>query len=289
LSVSRYNSHRRLPGIFRKILCAPIRGYNKTKWETVNALKAVAGVLRSQGAVNGDCGKNCRTLCKHKSCHDDYMEGTNGYTCTCVANTVPRCGVNTKCVDEQCRCKFGYAFDSKGICQDENECSTGNICSSNGACVNTNGGYDCVCNSGYTFNGQPGTGCVDLDECEYNPPICGPNSICTNTVGNYTCACANGYGGTPPACTDVDECTTIPAEQTCGFKGTCVNTIGSYNCTCDVGYARRDQRSICTDINECLANTSPCGSKEICTNTGECVIVVAMTKCFVILHNFVTS
>jgi len=34
--------------------------------------------------------------------------------------------------------------------------------------VNTPGGFECACPSGYTGNGRGDAGCIDIDECAAN-------------------------------------------------------------------------------------------------------------------------
>ena len=68
--------------------------------------------------------------------------------CTCVAaNTV-----NCNNVNGSCTCKSGW--NGTNCDEDINECLDLTICDSvpNSSCQNNNGGYDCVCDSGYTKN-----------------------------------------------------------------------------------------------------------------------------------------
>ena len=64
----------------------------------------------------------------------------------------------------------------------------------NGGCTNTEGGYQCTCNSGYELNADGHT-CDDVDECSVGSHDCDDNASCTNTDGSFTCACNPGYEG----------------------------------------------------------------------------------------------
>ena len=79
-------------------------------------------------------------------------------------------------------------------CADVDECATGTaVCQPNSMCVNTVGGYDCVCNPGFALN--PATGeCADIDECLTGVHACDELSeVCVNTQGTYDCDCASGF------------------------------------------------------------------------------------------------
>ncbi|XP_078681775.1 uncharacterized protein LOC144916521 [Branchiostoma floridae x Branchiostoma belcheri] len=62
---------------------------------------------------------------------------------------------------------------------DKDECAR-NPCQHGGSCVNKDGGYTCICSSGWT-----GQDCQqDIDECASKP--C-QNGTCDNKDGGYTC------------------------------------------------------------------------------------------------------
>ena len=80
-------------------------------------------------------------------------------------------------------------------------------------CVNTVGGYDCVCSPGYTgfrndcmsklakvntFNENSTCFFVlasDVNECMEGTDSCHTNADCTDTVGSFQCTCSPGYSG----------------------------------------------------------------------------------------------
>ena len=120
-------------------------------------------------------------------------------------------------------------------------------CDRNAQCVYTNGGYNCVCKTGYEGNGRT---CNDINECSSGTHDCDRNSRCQNTIGGFTCHCNSGFTGSGHTCRDIDECATT--HHQCGRNAHCVNTNGSYDCACNYGY-EGDGR-ICDDINDCGRN-----------------------------------
>ncbi len=81
-----------------------------------------------------------------------------------------------------------------------------NPCDSNANCMDTDGSFECICNSGYSDSGGNCEGMynhshricyyilhLDIDECISSP--CGNNSLCTNTNGSYECTCNPGFTG----------------------------------------------------------------------------------------------
>jgi hypothetical protein len=128
------------------------------------------------------------------------------------------------------------ADDSEAVmtCLDDiDECATSvHHCTSDSDCVNTHGGYDCVCQEGKT--------CDDFDQCQKNGGAnCPVGSTCTDTgelTGTnkgYTCECNVGWTRN----TETQECESpCPSSecwefdndsQTCTLKQTCMTV------TCD--------------------------------------------------------
>ena len=58
-----------------------------------------------------------------------------------------------------------------------------------GKCVNVEGSFQCVCDSGYRI-GPDRKNCIDIDECLSNPCL---NGKCTNSQGSFRCECATGF------------------------------------------------------------------------------------------------
>ena len=57
-------------------------------------------------------------------------------------------------------------------------------------CTNTDGSFECSCNSGYTLSGD-GMTCVDDDECALGADNC--EQVCVNTDGGFMCECGSGF------------------------------------------------------------------------------------------------
>lgn len=165
-----------------------------------------------------------------------------------------------------CTCEQGFKLAPDGrSCVDFNDCKDERQCpGENFMCVNTVGGFQCVCKDGYRMtDGQ----CVDVDECVSFP--C--EHRCDNSPGGYKCSCYDGYKADPKSpdkcklhcgleecnaicdpndntqcfcpegyiieergnhmvCIDQDECTSFYCDQHC------VNTFGGYVCSCSKGY-----------------------------------------------------
>ena len=123
----------------------------------------------------------------------------------------------------------------------------------NGKCSNTDGGFECACNRGFSGDGFS---CSDNDECADSP--CDSNASCNNFAGGFECACNSGYSGDGFNCSDIDEC----AEISCQDNASCQNTDGGYQCVCNQGY--EDKNGECADVNEC--KSKPCGDNAYCVN-----------------------
>ncbi|XP_072172977.1 uncharacterized protein [Diadema setosum] len=145
-------------------------------------------------------------------------------------------------------CCGGFAGDGTQ-CTDINECTTGDHDCFNGAtCVNTMGGYKCVCSAAHT-----GIYCdLDVDECATGIHDCFSGPYCNNLDGSFTCSCPPGYTDQQPSnpgrnCSDIDECAERTSE--CQNDSQCVNTDGDYYCVCLDGYTGRR----CEEHEEILA------------------------------------
>uniref|UniRef100_A0A8C3AS77 Latent-transforming growth factor beta-binding protein 4 n=1 Tax=Cyclopterus lumpus TaxID=8103 RepID=A0A8C3AS77_CYCLU len=122
------------------------------------------------------------------------------------------------------------------------------LCSPHGECLNTEGSYLCVCQSGFTAsldtpscdgkttksrNTHTHTH-THIDECGLNETLCGPSGFCENRLGSFQCLCEQGYQESQDGqdCVDVNECELL--SSVCG-GAQCVNVDGSFLCVCPSG------------------------------------------------------
>ncbi|MGB0646542.1 MAG: hypothetical protein ACPGQS_05160 [Bradymonadia bacterium] len=198
------------------------------------------------------------------------------------ANGEPACAQFNECLMDNGGCGAPERFtcedtpDAPPTCSDIDECITDNGgCEQR--CVNTDGGYDCECDSGYILSPN-GSSCADIDECETNNGNCAQQ--CTNTIGSYTCSCDAFYrlASDEQNCDDIDECETDYGG--CDVERTqCLNQIGGpplceprdcsinnggcgeyYVCVSDSSFGEGNETGRCVDRAECRENNGDCGS-----------------------------
>jgi hypothetical protein len=166
---------------------------------------------------------------------DDGLFCNGAETCNgssgCVPGAPPPISDGVDCTDDSCneatdsishlpnnaRCGSGFQCNATAGCVDINECANGSAnCDSNATCTNTNGGFACACNSGFTGDGHTCT------------PTCTPMTV---GFGVQRCVLArqdgsvdlflspdgtNKYqdrsGGSPPPYLQSDE----PEQNFCG-------------------------------------------------------------------------
>ena len=199
------------------------------------------------------------------ACEDSYsfLCGTPAFLDQCTLSATAPCDhgrCSSTATSTVCHCEgSGYTGDR---CSDDiDECIAGtHSCRNDATCSNTDGGYDCVCNAGYTGDGI--TSCDDVDECAAGTHNCHAGASCSNTVGSFTCACNAGYTGDGVNCADVDECAS--GSHNCHTDATCSNTAGSYTCACNAGYS--GDGVACVDDNECVVGTHNCHAYGTCSN-----------------------
>ena len=144
-------------------------------------------------------------------------------------------------------------------CIDVDECANRHDnCDENAACINTNGAFDCECNSG--FDGD-GVVCLDINECTKGIHNCDVNALCNDLDTTFECTCETGFVGDGQSCEDIDEC----LENVCDELASCTNTIGSFSCECDVGFIGDGFN--CIDVDECSDGSNDCDANAECINT----------------------
>ena len=120
----------------------------------------------------------------------------------------------------------------------------------NGRCINTNGGFRCLCYRG--FSGS---------RCHICAEVSCVKGICKRTSNGSACICDKGFTGR--ACNvKIDQCQSSPCVH-----GQCLNFNDTYKCKCQQGFVGKS----CNDrLNYCEPNP--------CVN-GDCINLVTSFKC----------
>ncbi len=189
-----------------------------------------------------------------------------------LANTIHVFNVNldgSVLLSSNWTCAPGFSGD--GInCTDIDECALRtDQCHEDAQCVNTLGGYDCLCNKvnklgklGFkSISVIPGRVCEELHECDLGTHNCHDNANCSNIHGDFTCTCKPGFEGDGVECTNVDEC--LLGTDKCDPQAQCADTVGGYECTCNTGY--RGDGFSCIDKDECADDTHNCHEHATCS------------------------
>eukprot|EP00933_Yihiella_yeosuensis_P080566 TRINITY_DN94014_c0_g1_i1.p1 TRINITY_DN94014_c0_g1~~TRINITY_DN94014_c0_g1_i1.p1 ORF type:complete len:1178 (+),score=165.71 TRINITY_DN94014_c0_g1_i1:31-3564(+) len=262
-----------------------VNGTNKTK--CINRLECIEQNISC--ATNGrcydtmgsfSCACNAGYLGDGQSCSDydecvfkkdncaplaTCTDTVGSFTCTCFNGTV---GNGTTCLDvDECNVTArNGTYNSTLI-----GTATGHHpCHDNSTCINTPGSFICMCNIGFSGDGE---NCSSMNECTAQTHNCPKHSTCTDTLGSFTCACNSGYRTNQTFCAEIDECTENAAARkantsvanVCSEKANCSNTAGSYVCKCVAGYAGNG--SYCGDVDECSLGFHNCDDQAFCSNT----------------------
>ncbi|XP_052775111.1 uncharacterized protein LOC128213450 [Mya arenaria] len=179
-----------------------------------------------------------------RTCSDIYNHSAGGSSYTCGG------------------CPNGYIVDNNN-CADINECQTNvSVCEQD--CVNTDGSFQCSCNSGYRLSGNRRS-CSDINECEEARHNC--TQVCLNNDGGFACTCHSGFlfNETLWDCiidTDYDPC--LSADLDCrNTSGCTLNLANVTTCFCEDGFELDATGLNCKDVNEC--NRGAC--QQVCSNT----------------------
>ncbi|XP_011879579.1 PREDICTED: nidogen-2 isoform X3 [Vollenhovia emeryi] len=175
-------------------------------------------------------------------CNPGYVG--DGTTCSRIdeCNDNSECEKNEQCTYHpmssryECTCKPGFSMDVDDRCV-PSDCSTNlSQCHVNAQCVpSDDGGYKCVCISGYHGDGmrqcvEDHIGCNVLNNCGRNA-VCGYNQ----TSANFACVCQPGYYGNGFTCRPQSSCRHDP--HLCSPEATCASTgENQFACVCNEGY-----------------------------------------------------
>ncbi|TSL47644.1 Thrombomodulin [Bagarius yarrelli] len=194
------------------------------------------------------------------TCSPGYELEDNAVHCSrALSDPCVRAKCSQECVMKAgrpvCQCRSGYELEKDGkTCKNINNCNDKRLCpDENSYCVDTSGGFECVCRKGFRM--EQGR-CEDDDECFSGP--C--EHSCNNTIGSYQCECSDGYRVSSE---NSHECMLYCPESECPVVACDHNN--PFQCECPNGFIleeRLDGR-FCVDIDECEA--SPCD--HTCKNT----------------------
>lgn len=262
---------------------------------------------------------NPYTLCEECNslecqCHPPYQfVGGNCILAGCSKGG--KCPTGAECISisggvSYCACPKGYRTQTDGSCADVDECSEGQqVCGFGAECINSQGGYECMCPVGY--GGEPYHGlcappqrqcasdkqcnsnekCVQPGECVCPPPFfldtsdgnkckspcerfpCGINAKCTPSDPPQ-CMCQVGFRGDPfQGCVSENECANSP----CAYGAQCVNEKGGYKCVCPQGQTGDAYKGGC--ILENGSSKSQCLQNSDCADTLACVRGTCISPC----------
>ncbi|XP_052772761.1 uncharacterized protein LOC128211759 isoform X2 [Mya arenaria] len=196
------------------------------------------------------CEQKCEnTLGSYRcSCSEGYkLDLLDRHSCMpeteCNTDQYSTCPQNSTCVvasgDVMCKCPKGYSNTSTHVCADVNEC-VDNKHNCMQMCSNIDGGYDCLCRSGFYLLSD-GVSCGECrpwrygSNCDSSCSCLKDSSIsCNKTSGE--CECKPGWTGENCA-QNIDECS-LGTFQLCPNNSQCVDTSGSFVCKCNTGFSK---------------------------------------------------
>uniref|UniRef100_A0A1A7WC64 Thrombomodulin n=1 Tax=Iconisemion striatum TaxID=60296 RepID=A0A1A7WC64_9TELE len=186
----------------------------------------------------GGCEHGCEHLC---TCPVTHALHPNNFSCVARAPA-------TSAPSHQIQCKSGFEPSQDGTsCVDVDECAEEeDSCTEEGdECVNTDGGHECKCMSGFE---EVDGACVNASICL----LC-EHMNCSRVSGEFRCVCRDGYRVSPR---DPTRCEQHCSERVC--RAVChrdpnLEARDMQQCTCPNGYIvdLRNRTADCVDIDEC--------------------------------------
>ena len=204
----------------------------------------------------GVCGTSCQ-LPPPPICEGSLAVAFAPGPCTAGTCAFQRLTNDCGALNRQCSALMGCTAcvpghqdnDVNGTCTPDCA-SLAFTCSGNGACSDTTGTAQCVCDPGFS-----GVACAtNINDCAGAPCLNG--STCTDAVAGYTCSCLPGFTGLNCQ-TNINECAPAP----CLNGGMCVDGINGYTCNCPLGYAGANCE---TNIDDCAM--APCLNGSMCVD-----------------------
>ncbi|XP_015282405.1 PREDICTED: EGF-containing fibulin-like extracellular matrix protein 1 isoform X2 [Gekko japonicus] len=152
------------------------------------------------------------------------------------------------------QCASGYQASDHNVCQDINECDTGNPCAQ--LCYNIIGSFLCQCNQGFELSPDR-INCDDVDECRMSTFRC--QYQCVNEPGRYSCVCPDGYQLVRGInCQDINEC---EVGNECREDEMCWNYYGGYRCyprnPCQEPYVLASENRCVCPVSSALCRDLP--------------------------------
>jgi hypothetical protein len=151
---------------------------------------------------NCDPNSNCTDSIGSYSCACNAGWVGTGTRCSdideCVADHLNTCQSDEVCQNSaggfRCACAPGTTRHSvSGRCVNVDECAaatTTALCRRpNSHCVDTDGSFSCLCNTGFQVasTSSPYLDCVDVNECSGSQNQCVRRADCVNTLGSHYC------------------------------------------------------------------------------------------------------
>jgi len=215
-------------------------------------------------------------------CHSEAKcRNTFGaYVCDCkdgFAGTGQQCGDADDCASNPCynsgvctdtgtklfECACPVGWGSQRCDSDWNECTLGiHDCDDDATCSNTQGGYECACDTG--FSGDGTASCTAVDACkiwEDDANVADdPDAPWADDTYVQATNPADGLQVEVTPCGEYDT-----NAGTFTQTGACESQpMGIALCTCQDGYAG----NVCQhNVNECIQGTHACANDAACTDT----------------------